>query len=1420
MAQKTKQILKSYFETGDIPTQGNYVNLIDSNLNLNETGTQILVGTLSSSFLEVENHITASGNISSSGTGSFAYGHFAHDVGIGVAPTGLAALQVRDITPDTHTSVLIDSTGGANKDVNLSLSSSAQTWRIKQYAQGAVGTGQYELQIADVNNANAKVVRIATGQSSNTLVLSGSNVGIGQLNPGEKLTVAGNISSSGNLITTHVTASGNISASSTIQGLTGSFNRIEMFGAGTNEGFYFDNDGSESRIEAVANDLVLQTIRGNDDIELKTSSSAGGPTTKMFISSSGNVGIGTSTPGEKLEVQGNISSSGNITATGTGSFGGGIDLEDNQRINVGTGVDLTIYRDATDTYITNSGSGELRIESDDLRLRSHNASETYITAEKDGAVKLYYNNVERFATNQSGSEASGSFTVTHPSSSAILNVQGDITASGNIKIVPREGGYDGGNTGNLEITGGIIDLKNSGLASKILFYCEDNNAHAQTIQAAPHSDGASNVLVLPSTGTKFATQDGTETFSGIKTFTLPITASSHISAGGNISATGTLTAGASTVTTLNASSHITASGNISSSGNITATGTGHFGSHITSSGNISASGTITSNVMTPTTITNVSTIHITASGNISGSSTSTLSLGGAATIGGALIAGASTVTTLNASSHITASGNISASGNITATGDITASNLTGNNTGDQSLVHLAVTGSNVLFANITASGNISSSGTIVSTGGFTGTLTGTSTNIAGTPSIAVTHVTASNISASGTITSTGGFTGTLTGTATGLSGTPSIVVTNITSSNISASNSIFGEINLDDNNKIKLGTGDDLEIYHNGTNSVISEVGTGDLSVQSNGAKVSIYDSANSNFMGKFNTGGSVELLYNGSTKFATTAGGVNIIGNVTASGAISASGNLSATGDLDIDGNTSLGGHITASGNISSSGTLDVTGNANIDGNTSLGGHITASGNISSSGTVRALTGSFDMIQGHGFKIDAVDGANSVIEANINDLVLQTIRTIDDIKLNTSSSAGGPTTKMFISASGNVGIGNSAPTEKLTVHGNISASGAINTLSHITSSGNISSSRTIQGLTGSFTEGRFTGNVGIGTTTPGRKLEVAGSDNLAFFNSTGNAYITIDRSAADRRSGLVFSTGGDGTSAIPDNINWALGTADSDEVTPGVGFYIGQSTNANNSNFFISSSGDVGINTRTPKEKLTVHGNISASGNYIGVSSSLDYLTTTGNISASGNIISDNLTVIATGSFEYIAVDHSISASGTVYGNTGIFNTLTNVNTTHVTASGNISSSGTIKALTLEGRSNVTGSTNVGALSVGLTEAVYPGGTIIGVDMDTNTHDVQYTLPSASLHPGLKYTFLINSNAGTGATFTLSANTDDAGDLAGTAVCKDGSQYILGTSFLNPSASKGDRIETMTDGVIWHVTAFCSASTSQVSSS
>ena len=61
-----------------------------------------------------------------------------------------------------------------------------------------------------------------------------------------------------------------------------------------------------------------------------------------------------------FSASGEIHAAGNITASGTGSFVGGVDLLDNNYLNIGTGDDLRLYHNATDTFIDNE-TGHLNI---------------------------------------------------------------------------------------------------------------------------------------------------------------------------------------------------------------------------------------------------------------------------------------------------------------------------------------------------------------------------------------------------------------------------------------------------------------------------------------------------------------------------------------------------------------------------------------------------------------------------------------------------------------------------------------------------------------------------------------------------------------------------------------------------------------------------------------------------------------------------------------------------------------------------------------------------------------------------------------------------------------------------------------------------------------------------------------------------
>ena len=75
-----------------------------------------------------------------------------------------------------------------------------------------------------------------------------------------------------------------------------------------------------------------------------------------------------------------------------------------------------------------------------------------------------------------------------------------------------------------------------------------------------------------------------------------------------------------------------------------------------------------------------------------------------------------------------------------------------------------------------------------------------------------------------------------------------------------------------------MGTGGDLEIYHDGSDSYIRDLGTGELRIS--GSKTRIYDADLSSLQAEFIDGGSVDLYYDSNKKFATTIDGIQLYGN------------------------------------------------------------------------------------------------------------------------------------------------------------------------------------------------------------------------------------------------------------------------------------------------------------------------------------------------------------------------------------------------------------------------------------------------------------------------------------------------------------------------------------------------------------
>ena len=484
---------------------------------------------------------------------------------------------------------------------------------------------------------------------------------------------------------------------------------------------------------------------------------------------------------------------------------------------------------------------------------------------------------------------------------------------------------------------------------------------------------------------------------------------------------------------------------------------------------------------------------------------------------------------------------------------------------------------------------------------------------------------------------------------------------------------LTGNLSLGDNVRALFGTGNDLQIYHDGSNSYITDSGTGNLKI--GGANVVITTAGGTKyFEGASNR---AFLFHTGNQKLVTTAYGIDITGNITASGtvdgvdiaardAILTSTTTTANAALPKAGGT-ISGHTLFSDNVearwgnsadlkiyhdgSHSYISDVgTGNLIIkathlnlrDANNTLymealqGGAVTLrhAGNISVATTSTGInvTGSVvtDGLTSAGTILATSSTTISTVlrggDGNSKNLVFQkTTGSAQQAKISAVGddlrfTTGTTTERMRIDSSGNIGIGTSAPTSKVDIrspNGVTHSRGqlyltnndtaAINKGSQISLGGTYSGTgdtyfASIAGRKENATSADYdgylqfatranggsnvermritsTGNVGIGTTSPGSILEVmtaatTGTQDIARFSrATYGATVTIAREAGD---GVVYS---------PANLTLS---ADHDNNSVGTNSNIKFKTDATE-RMRIDASGRVGIGTSNPLDLLYI---------------------------------------------------------------------------------------------------------------------------------------------------------------------------------------------------------------------------------------
>jgi hypothetical protein len=106
-----------------------------------------------------------------------------------------------------------------------------------------------------------------------------------------------------------------------------------------------------------------------------------------------------------------------------------------------------------------------------------------------------------------------------------------------------------------------------------------------------------------------------------------------------------------------------------------------------------------------------------------------------------------------------------------------------------------------------------------------------------------------------------------------------------------------GDVLFPDGDKAIFGAGSDLQIYHDGNNSYISEQGTGSLIILTSG--LDLNNAANTENMLTVAENGAVTLFHNNAAKLATTSTGIDVTGTVTADGLSVVGGPVGYVGEI-----------------------------------------------------------------------------------------------------------------------------------------------------------------------------------------------------------------------------------------------------------------------------------------------------------------------------------------------------------------------------------------------------------------------------------------------------------------------------------------------------------------------------------------
>ena len=287
-----------------------------------------------------------------------------------------------------------------------------------------------------------------------------------------------------------------------------------------------------------------------------------------------------------------------------------------------------------------------------------------------------------------------------------------------------------------------------------------------------------------------------------------------------------------------------------------------------------------------------------------------------------------------------------------------------------------------------------------------------SQGLTGTPNISVGTVGASFVN--------------VTGSGTSTTQLRVIGISTLSSTNISGDLTFTGnnDIYLKDNGVVNFGNSNDLQIYHNGSASVIRDAGTGGLQIDSD-SEIILAKSTGENML-VATTDGSVSLYHDNSKKFETLGTGATVTGTT-------------FTNQLNVSGISTFNNQVNIFSNVNTTGVITA---ATFSGNATTASYATLSGistysNTSGIATYSNIAGIATYALNSGISTNVIGGVGSLSQLSVSGVATFTSGPLF-IGTDTSTGTSGQLIQIDSGAyvSGSIGIGTTNPTSKLSVVG------------------------------------------------------------------------------------------------------------------------------------------------------------------------------------------------------------------------------------------------------------------------------------------------------------------------------------------------------------------------------------------------